>query len=146
MVNAGQCASERHEVGPAPRVVIMVGRPGCAGAYRVEAPDRVLRMFGLLTAARDELDLVTLTPEARARVQRLLDVVRAELERSVSPALARELDNFVHRGEPEPSAAALRVQYASLLGWANGLVVAMLDPLGGIGAEPRALQSRPEAP
>ena len=49
-------------------------------ACRVEAPDRVLRRYGLLEAARDELDLTTIPPQDRARVQRLLEAVRAELE------------------------------------------------------------------
>jgi Bacterial proteasome activator len=115
---------------PAPRVVIVVGRSAEAGtAYRVEAPDRVLRMFGLLTAARDELDLTALPPAGRVRVQRLLDSVRAELDRSVSPALADELHHLASFGEGEQSAAELRLAYASLLGWASGLVVAMLDLL-----------------
>ena len=63
------------------------------------------------------------------RLQRLLDVVRAELDRSVSPALADELHRLVFPGDEEPSAAQLRMEYASLLGWASGLVVAMLDQL-----------------
>ena len=125
MVSAGQMG---HEARPAPRVVIVVGRSAQAGTvYRVEAPDRVLRMFGLLTAARDELDLANLPPEARARLQRLLEIVRAELDRSVSPALADELHRLVFPDEKEPSAAQLRLEYASLLGWASGLVVGMLD-------------------
>jgi Bacterial proteasome activator len=98
-------------------------------AYCVDAPDRVLRMYGLLAAARDELDLTTLPPEGRARVQRLLEVVSAELERSVSPALADELHNLVRRGEARPGAAELRIEYAGILGWASGLVVAMLEQL-----------------
>ena len=104
MVDAGQRAKQRRHVRPAPRVVIVVGPPARAGrTYRVHAPDRVLRMFELLTAARDELDLAALAAQDRARIQRLLDVVRAEIERSVSPALADELRNLVRAGSGRPA-------------------------------------------
>jgi hypothetical protein len=178
MVDAGQRAKLRRQVRPAPRVVIVVGPSAHAGrAYRVDAPDRVLRMFELLTAARDELDLAALAARDRARIQRLLDVVRAEIERSVSPALADELRNLVCVGErvpnaspaapaaplnaaPDaargasrdvppgaaPDAAQLRMEYASLLGWVSGLVVAMLDQLANARDQPVLLGSRPEAP
>ncbi len=98
-------------------------------ACRVEAPDRVLRMYGLLEAARDELDLTTVPPQDRARVQRLLEAVRAELERSGSAALADELHELIRHREAVPAAAELRIEYSSLLGRASGLVVAMLDQL-----------------
>ncbi len=130
MVSAAQHRAPQPAPGPAPRVAIVVGRAGHAGlVYRVESPDRVLRMFGLLTAARDELDLTAMPPQGLARVQRLLGNVRAELDRSVSPALADELRNLVFLSSDEPSASELRLEYASLLGWASGLVVAMLDAL-----------------
>ena len=127
MVSAGSQVSERRWAGRRGVIVLDAARAG--KAYRVEAPDRVLRMFGMLIAARDELDLATVPPEGRARVQRLLEVASAELERSVSLALAGELHDLVRRGEGVPGTAELRVEYASLLGWASGLVVAMLDQL-----------------
>jgi Bacterial proteasome activator len=130
MVSAAQRASERPQAGPAPRVIIVVGGPARAGVpCRVEAPDRVLRMFGLLVAVRDHVDLAAMPPEDRVAVQHLIKVVSGELERSVSPPLAEELCNFVRFGEGPPSAAELRIEYAGLLGWASGLVVAMLDQL-----------------
>lgn len=133
MGSTGQSAGSHRPAGPMPRVVIVVGQPTRDGeTYRVEAPDRVLRMFGMLTAARDELDLLSPLPASRARIQRLLDVVRAELERSVSDALAEELRRLVCRSDGVPGAADLRIEYASLLGWASGLVVAMLDQLAGL--------------
>lgn len=134
----GESAGSNRRVEPTPRVVIVVGRPTREGeAYRVEAPDRVLRMFGMLTAARDELDLLSPPPASRARIQRLLEVVRAELERSVSDPLAEELRRLMCRSEAAPGAAApgaadLRIEYASLLGWSSGLVVAMLDQLAAL--------------
>ena len=128
MVRAGQQVSERGRDGP-PMVIVLDDATRAEMGYRVEAPDRVLRMYGLLAAARDELDLATVPPEGRARLQRLLEVVSAELERSVSPALADELHKLVRRGEGRPGAAELRIEYAGILGWASGLVVAMLDQL-----------------
>ena len=127
MVSTGQQATGRRRARP--RVVIGLDAPQAGDAYRVEAPDRILRMYGLLEAARDELDLTTIPPQDRARVQRLLEAVSAELERSVSPALAHELHELVRHEEAVPSAAELRIEYSSLLGWASGLVAAMLDQL-----------------
>ena len=127
MVNSAKQASESRRERPWVVVVADTGRAG--QTYRVEAPDRVLRMFGMLSAARDELDLTTVPPEGRARVHQLLEVVSSELERSVSPALGAELHELVRRVEGVPGAAELRIEYASLLGWASGLVVAMLDQL-----------------
>ena len=127
MVRVGQQVTERARVGAPMVIVLDATRAGMV--YRVEAPDRVLRMYGLLAAAGDELDLATVPPAGRARLQRLLEVVSAELERSVSPALADELHNLVRRGEVRPGAAELRIEYAGILGWTSGLVVAMLEQL-----------------
>ncbi len=127
MASSAEQASERRR--ERPWVVVVADTSRAGQTYRVEAPGRVLRMFGMLSAARDELDLTTVPPEGRARVHRLLEVVSSELERSVSPALAAELHELVGRLEGVPGAAELRIEYASLLGWASGLVVAMLDQL-----------------
>ena len=130
MVDAGRPADETREARPLPRVVIEVGRSARSGkTYRVEAPDRILRVFGMLTETRNELDLTTLPAENQARLQRLFQAVSAEIERSVSPPLAEEFRNLIHCGQEEPGPAGLRIEYASLLGWASGLVVAMLDQL-----------------
>jgi len=129
MPGTGQRAEEHREARPARRAVIVVGRSARTGAnYRVEAPDRVLRMFAMLTATRGELDLAAVPPGGRARIHRLLETARAELKRSVSPALARELTDLVPLAA-DPGPAELRVEYAGLLGWTSGLVVAMLDQL-----------------
>jgi hypothetical protein len=127
----GRAAGAVAEIDLLPRaIIIVVGRSAETGAiYRVEAPDRVLRMFAMLTAVRDELDLGTVPPEGQARIHGLLAIVRSELERSVSPALAGELRDLVRLGDAVPGTAELRVEYASLLGWTSGLVVAMFDQL-----------------
>ena len=131
MVSTGPQATGRRRMRP--RVVIVLDAPQAGDAHRVEAPDRILRIYGLLEA-RDELDLTTVPPQDRARAQRLLEAVSAEPERSVSPAVADELHKLVRHEEARheeavPSAAELRIGYSSLLGWASGLVAAMLDQL-----------------
>jgi len=79
--------------------------------------------------AGSELQAQALPPQSLARVHRMLMAVQAELERSVSPALAGELHRLLDGGGAEPSAAEVRMEYASLLGWAGGLVIAMLGQL-----------------
>ncbi len=115
---------------PSTPVVVLLGRPTRARrACRVEAPDRVLRMWSLLNAADEELHQVTLPPEAAPRLRHLLEAVRADLERSVSPALADELRQFTNWPAAPQGVDELRVECVSLLGWTAGLVLAMLGQL-----------------
>lgn len=114
-----------------PRLAVVLGGPtGTRHADRVEAPDRVLRMWELLLGADDELHRVTLPPVAAVRLQQQLETVTAELERSVSPELAGELRHLSGTGwTAAPTPAELRIEYASLLGWTGGLVIGMLSQL-----------------
>jgi hypothetical protein len=114
----------------APRLAIILrGRIGSGCAGPVEAPDRVLRMWSLLNTADEELHHVT-RPGAAGRLQRQLEAITAELERSVSPALARKLRHLVDHGGTVPlTLPELRIDCASVLGWTGGLVIAMLSEL-----------------
>jgi hypothetical protein len=116
---------------PSRLAVVLGGPAGSPSACRVEEPDRLLRVWGMLSAAREELHKVTLPPVAVARLQRQLKAAFAELEPAVSPALAGELDYLTHPNDATPATASeLRIDYASLLGWTSGLVIAMLDQIG----------------
>ena len=120
----------RTPITPEPHVVVELARPARGGqAYRIEAPDRVLRMWFLLNAVAEERQLESLPPQSQARVQRLLRAIRDELERSVSPALAGELHHLLGWGQAGPEAGQLRIALASLLGWTGGLVISMLSEL-----------------
>jgi hypothetical protein len=125
----GQQPADDHAA--APRLAIVLGRHDGSGRVgRVEAPGRVLRMWSLLNNAEEELHRVRLPMGAEARLGRQLETVTAELERSVSPILAGELRRLVGRGGTVPlTLAELRVDYAGVLGWTGGLVIAMLDQL-----------------
>ena len=118
------------QVGPAARVVVALGRPVQGpGAPRVESPERLLRMWEMLSGVGDQLNLETMPPETLARIQRLLKTVTAELQRSVSPALAAELHHLIDDGGAGASASEVRIEYASLLGWLGGLVISMYAQL-----------------
>jgi hypothetical protein len=122
------------------RLAVTIDGSADAGRLgRVDVPDRVLRIWALLNSAHDELGQASLP---LARLQRQFAVLTAELERSVSPALAGELRHLVG-GEKAAAATAdeLRIMYASLLGWTSGLVIGMLNQLDAASA--KAAGSRP---
>jgi hypothetical protein len=131
----------------APRLAIVLpGRGGRGCADRVEAPNRVLRIWSLLNNAEEELHQVTLPTGAEARLGRQLETVTAELERSVSPMLASELRRLTgHDGTVPLTLAELRVDYAGVLGWTGGLVIAMLDQLATAPARPADQSTAPSS-
>lgn len=109
------------------RFVVIVGEPGDGGsACRIEEPDRLLRVWSLLQATCEQLDSATLRPQAIPGLQRQLQAIRRELDRAVSPPLAAELGRILPAHETAPSAGALRIECAVLLGWVGSLVVQML--------------------
>ena len=102
----------------------------------VDAPDRVLRIWALLSSAAGELNQANLRPEMTARLQRQLDALTAELERSLSPALAGELHRIIDWDkDTELTAGELRVEYATLLAWTIGLVIEILTRLEAASAK-----------
>lgn len=70
---------------------------------KVDARDRVLRALAMLRACDEELHQVAgLPPGATARLERQPQAVRAELQRSLSPALADELWHLVRLDRTTP--------------------------------------------
>ena len=103
----------------------------------------MLRIWALLNAADDDLHQAMLPPRAASRLQRQLEAATTELKRSVSPALASELRHLIRQVGATPTAPELRIEYASLLGWASGLVLEILSQLeaAAVTASSRASQS-----
>ena len=95
--------------------------------FRVDEPDRLLRIWALLGNAADDLRQAALPPEAIARLGRQLDTSVAEMETSLSPALAGELHRLIRPGKNAGlSADELRVEYAAVLAWTAGLLTEVL--------------------
>ena len=115
---------------PGRRFVVIVGEPADGGsAFRIEEPDRLLRVWSLLQATSEQLDGATLPPEGIPGVQRQLEAIHSELERAVSPSLAAELRRILPTHDAIPSAGALRIECAVLLSWVGSLVVQTLAAL-----------------
>jgi hypothetical protein len=117
-------------------LAVVIGRSDDASHLcRADAPDRVLRVWALLGNAADDLRQVKLRPEVIARLCRQLDAIVAELETSLSPALAGELHRLIgpEKGT-ELSADELRVEYATLLAWTGSLLVEVLSQIDAAGA------------
>ncbi len=134
------------EVVTPPRLAVTMGRPADPSRIcRVDAPDRVLRIWAMLASADGELHKASLRPEEVARLQRQLDALTAELKRSLSPALAAELHHLVGReAGAELTADELRVEYAALLAWTIGLVIGILTQLEEASAKTVLAASRPQ--
>jgi len=133
---AGSGEQPGGETGTPPRLVVVLGRSVDSGRIcRVDEPGRVLRIWSLLNDVDNELHQVSLPPSAAPRLQRQLDALTGELERSVSPALVGELRHLIPQGHGGvvPTADELRVEYASLLGWTGGLVIEMLSQVEAAG-------------
>ena len=141
---AGQPEGEPEVEAAAPlRLAVVMDRP--ADASRVDAPDRVLRIWAMLRNADDELHHVSLRPEMMARLQRQFGALTAELERSLSPALAGELHRIIGRDkDTELTADELRVEYATLLAWTIGLVIEILTQLEAASAKIARPGPRPQ--
>ena len=109
---------------PPRRFVVIVGESADGGsAFRIEEPDRLLRVWSLLQATGEQLDGAALPLEGIPGVQRQLEAIHSELERTVFPSLAAELRRILPTHDAIPSAGALRVECAVLLGWVGSLVL-----------------------
>jgi hypothetical protein len=115
---------------PARRFVVVVGERADSGsAFRVEEPDRLLRVWSLLQATSEQLDSAALPPEGIPGLQRQLQAIRGELEGALSPPLAAELGRILPSHDPVPSSGALRIECAVLLSWVGSLVVQTMATL-----------------
>ncbi len=76
-------------------------------------------------------------------MQRQLAAVSAEIERSVSPALADELHRLLGHRTAEPSPREVRIEYVALLGWVSGLVIGMLSQLEAARTDQRLADGSP---
>jgi len=124
----GQCGA-RAAVAPCLAVVVGWGA-GTDQVFRVDAPDRVLRIWALLGNAADDLRQAALPSEVIARLSQQLDAAVAELETSLSPALAGELHRLIRPGKSaELSADELRVEYAAVLAWTASLLTEVLSQI-----------------
>jgi hypothetical protein len=117
---------------------VTIGESADGSAYRVEVPERLVRIWSLLQATQEEIDDATLPPEGVPPLQRQLKAIRRELEDTISPSLVAELRRIAPPSEDAPSAARLRIECAILTSWAGTLTMEMLSTIQAV----RTLQSR----
>lgn len=126
--------------------IVLDGPVESPHACRVEDPGRLLRVWALVNAASRELHQAGIPQTAVAAFQRQLRADASELRRSLSPELAGELDRLMSHDDAVPLGAdELRVEYATLLGWLGGVVIAMLDQLEQCGTSAVAAAESEEA-
>jgi hypothetical protein len=121
------------------RFVVIVGdSAGDGSAFRIEDPARLLRVWALLRATREQLGSATLPSGGMPGLQRQLQTIHRELELAVSPLLAAELRRVLPSHDATPSAGALRIESAVLESWVSSLVTQMLGVF--VGARDRSQQ------
>jgi len=120
-----------NDIAVSARFVVIIGEPACDGsACRIEAPDRLLRVWSLLQATYEHSDWAALPPGGVSGLQRQLREIRRELESAVSPPLAAELRRILPpQDDREPSVGALRIECAVLLSWSSSLMIEILRSL-----------------
>src|SRR5690349_648433 len=128
---AGPGGQRGAEAAVAPCLAVVVGWGADTDqVFRVDAPDRVLRIWAMLGNAVDDLRQASLPSEVIAGLRRQLDAAVAELETTLSPALAGELHRLIGPGKnAEPSADELRVEYAIVLAWTASLLTEVLSQI-----------------
>jgi Protein of unknown function (DUF2587) len=124
---------------PGLRFAVIVGKPAGGSARRVEAPARLLRVWSLLEATREQIGHAAVPLEVMPRLQRQLREVRRELEDTISPELAAELRRIAPPRDGPPTAPELRIECAVLTSWTSSLTMQMLSVL----AAARKRLSRP---
>jgi proteasome activator-like protein len=126
--------------------IVLDGPVESPHACRVDDPGRLLRVWALVNAASRELHQAGIPQAAVATLQRQLRADASELQRSLSPELAAELGRLMRHDDAVPVGAdELRVEYATLLGWLGGVVIAMLDQLEQCGASAAAAAESQES-
>lgn len=114
---------------PGLQFVVTVGKPAGGSARQVEAPARLLRVWSLLEATREQIDHAVVPLEVMPRLHRQLREVRRELENAISPELAAELRRIAPPRDAQPTAPELRIECAVLTSWTGSLTLQMLSVL-----------------
>jgi len=128
------------------RFAVIIGKAvGDGSACRIEAPERLLRVWSLLQATYEQSDWAALPPGSVPALQRQLQAIRRELEKAVSPPLAAELRRILPPQDAAPSVGALRTEYAVLLSWSGSLVMEILRALA-VASERRPRPSAAHGP
>lgn len=128
-VRSGQ-PEDNEAAAPVQRFVVIVGEPADGGsAFRVEDPDRLLRVWAMLEAMLGQLEGATLPPDVMPALQRQLQLIRHEFEQAVSPPVAAELARILPPRDAAPGPGVLRIECAALASWIGGLVTRMLAVL-----------------
>jgi hypothetical protein len=87
----------------------------------VTAPVLFFRIYEMLAVVRRELDRGCLDAAALNRAADLFREARNGLHRTLSPTLARELDDLEPPLGARPTETEIRLSYAGVLGWLTAL-------------------------
>jgi hypothetical protein len=118
-----QVPAEVGEVGPGPLVPAEISQPGgFAEEEMVSQPAKLMRIASMAKQLLEEVRLAPLDDASRTRMKEIYHESIRQLEDTLSPELARELDRLaIPFDDGAPTDAELRVAQGQLVGWLAGL-------------------------
>jgi hypothetical protein len=114
---------EQPEPGPRALVPVEVTQPGAVEEEEfVSQPAKLMRIASMAKQLLDEVRMAPLDDASRTRMKEIYQESVRQLEATLSPELAAELDRLaIPFDDGPPSDAELRVAQGQLVGWLAGL-------------------------
>jgi hypothetical protein len=121
--STGPALTQGAEPGSRPLVPAEISQPGAYEEEEVIAqPAKLLRIASMAKQLLDEVRAAPLDDASRTRMKEIYHESIRQLEGTLSPELAKELDSLaIPFDDGPPSDAELRVAQGQLVGWLSGL-------------------------
>jgi hypothetical protein len=115
--------SGQRDSGPHPLVSVEISQPGADEEAEIIAqPAKLMRIASMAKQLLDEVRMAPLDDASRTRMKEIYHESIRQLEGTLSPELAQELDRLaIPFDDGPPTDAELRVAQGQLVGWLAGL-------------------------
>ncbi|MGA2527642.1 MAG: proteasome activator [Acidimicrobiales bacterium] len=122
-VSGAEDLGESGDPGPRPLVPAEITQPGALSEEEfVSQPAKLMRIASMAKQLLEEVRVAPLDEASRNRMKEIYHESVRQLEATLSPELAQELDRFAIPFDGDaPTDAELRVAQGQLVGWLSGL-------------------------